>query len=113
MVYQKKPEYYDFAPPFADWCETPLDDRKKFYNIDKIEWLNITDQYIKNNPQKSEQNDESILHRLHEQESIPVIFRPKIEDEDTTIEENINRFSLYNLCYIKKTPFNKKSFGSI
>ena len=102
-------EYHDFAPPFANWCKTSFEGREQYYNIDKIEWLNITEKYINDNPKKSDQNDESILHRLHEQESIPVIFRPKIEDEDTTIEENINRFSLYNLCYITKTPNNQKN----
>ena len=46
--------------------------------------INITEQYIKNNPKKSDQKYESILHHLHEQKSIPVLFRPKIENDDTS-----------------------------
>ena len=42
--FPEKSDYFDFASTFAMWCETPLEERINYYNIDKIEWLNITEQ---------------------------------------------------------------------
>ena len=72
---------------------------------------------------KSNKKDESILQHIPEQNSIPVLFKQKIENNDTSNEENDNRisqqYSLYNLYYIKTTSFktiyqnNKISISSI
>ena len=67
-----------------------------------IKWLNITQEYINNNPTKSDKQYESILQYISEQNSIPVLFKPKFESDNTSDEENDNRISLFNLCFIKK-----------
>ena len=64
--------------------------------------------YFNNNPTKSYKQDESILQHIPEQNNIPVLFKPKIDNDDTSDKENVNSFSIYNLFYIKILPFNKE-----
>ena len=77
----------------------------KYHNIENFNWNN-TQQYIINNPTKSDKQDDSILQHIPEQNSIPVLFKPKIDDDETSNEQNDNKisqqYSVCNLCYIKK-----------
>ena len=83
----EKSIYSDYPPTFEIWCTTSLQEKEKNCNIEYIEWLNITQQYINNNPTKSDKQDESILQRLLEKNSIPVLLKPKIESDDNMITE--------------------------
>ena len=96
-------DFFENPAPFGELCKTSLHEREKYYKLKNIQRLNITQEYINNNPTKSDKQDESILQHIPEQDSIPVLFKPKIEREDISDKENDNRICLYNLCYIKKT----------
>ena len=102
----EKSDYFDFPPSYETCCTTSLHEREKYCNIKNIKWLNNAQQYIKNNSTKSDKQDESIFQHIPEQNSIPVLFKPKIESDDTSIEENgkmiSQQYRLYNLSYIKK-----------
>ena len=103
-----QPDYFINPVPFEEWCNTSFHKREKYYNLQSIQWLNQTQEYIKHNPTKSNKQDESILQHIPEQDSKPVLFKPKIDSDDKSNEENVNRFSLYNLCFIKKIRFNNE-----
>ena len=98
----EKSIYFDYPLPFKEWCKTSLHERDKYYNVKNIKWLNITQQFFNNNPTKFNKQDESILQHIPEQNSISILFKPKIGSDNTSDEENDNRISLYNLFYIKK-----------
>ena len=74
--------------------------------------LNNTQQYINNNQTTSDKlnifdkTNDAILQCIPEQNSIPIIFRPKIDNDNTSNIYNDNISSLYNLCYIKKESLN-------
>ena len=97
-------DYFVLPPSYETRCTTSLHEGEKYYNIENIKWLIITQ--INNNPTTTDKQDESILQHIPEQNSIPILFKPKIENENTSNEENDNKiiqqYSLYNLCYIKK-----------
>ena len=50
--------------------------------------VNNTQQNIKNNPTITGEQDKSILQGIPELNSIPVLFEPKIDNDDTSNEEN-------------------------
>ena len=112
MVYQKNQIYFDFPSSYQTWCTTSLQEREKYYNIKNIKRLNNTQQHINNNPTKTGKQDESILQHMHEQNSIPVLFKTKIDNDDTSNDESgikiVQQYSLYNFCYIKITSLNNK-----
>ena len=48
------PDHFVSPPSCETWCTTLLHEREKYYNIKNINRLNNTQQYINNNPTKSD-----------------------------------------------------------
>ena len=56
------------------------------YDIENIKCSNNTQQFINKDPIKSDKEHESILEHIPEQNSIPILFKPKIENNGISNE---------------------------